>query len=217
MLHEQITFPQSKSLLFLLGKSQRYWKIQHYIYFVKIEFETAILRALYMSFCQFDISVSCHVAFIIFQNCQRELLYNEDIGENYQLNLNYLKIWTNFEKKIEKKTKKYRKMIKNKMKRSNDSTTIEEILDIYDKYVDTYLVPVPLIVVPSDDPGFMVAVLPEPIKACAYYKCKKIKCVKNDVKMKICKGCKMIYYCSRKCQKRDWNSKHRTICSNLAV
>ena len=32
-------------------------------------------------------------------------------------------------------------------------------------------------------------------------------------KLKLCKGCGLVYYCSRKCQKIDWNKRnHRRIC-----
>ena len=52
-------------------------------------------------------------------------------------------------------------------------------------------------------------------KACSYFNCNKIKTKKNKIKMKICKGCKLTYYCSRKCQKRDWVLKHRKICQRI--
>ena len=33
-----------------------------------------------------------------------------------------------------------------------------------------------------------------------------------------CKGCKLVYYCSRRCQKIDWNGgKHKAICSIVTV
>ena len=35
-------------------------------------------------------------------------------------------------------------------------------------------------------------------------------------KLKICKGCNMARYCSKKCQKYDWvRNKHRLICRGL--
>eukprot|EP01084_Bolivina_argentea_P312346 540754_1 len=40
---------------------------------------------------------------------------------------------------------------------------------------------------------------------------------KADVKMYTCKGCYFVRYCSRNCQKKDWNKYHRTICKTLVV
>ena len=60
-------------------------------------------------------------------------------------------------------------------------------------------------------------VIGAPVKACTYNKCKKIQSFKNNIRMKMCKGCKLAYYCSRKCHKNDWNSKHRYECSRLSV
>ena len=54
-------------------------------------------------------------------------------------------------------------------------------------------------------------------KVCAYLNCNKLKTKKNKIKMKICKGCMLVYYCSRNCQKRDWKSKHRKQCQTLCL
>lgn len=43
------------------------------------------------------------------------------------------------------------------------------------------------------------------IKNCQYIKC-------NKKALKKCSRCKSSRYCSRKCQKKDWNTKHRFIC-----
>ena len=32
-----------------------------------------------------------------------------------------------------------------------------------------------------------------------------------------CKGCKVMKYCSRLCQKRDWKKRHRTQCIGVAL
>ena len=37
----------------------------------------------------------------------------------------------------------------------------------------------------------------------------------QPVKMKICKGCKLIYYCNKSCQKRDWKHRHKVFCQKL--
>lgn len=48
-------------------------------------------------------------------------------------------------------------------------------------------------------------------KFCANIKCDKEK---DDVS-KICKKCKMVYYCSKHCQKIDWKNKHKKQCKQL--
>ena len=50
------------------------------------------------------------------------------------------------------------------------------------------------------------------LKICGNKKCKKIQ----DLNLKICKKCKLIYYCSRYCQKIDWKYKHRKFCDELS-
>jgi radical SAM protein with 4Fe4S-binding SPASM domain len=35
-------------------------------------------------------------------------------------------------------------------------------------------------------------------------------------RLQVCENCKVVYYCSRKCQKEDWDQEHSEICSNLA-
>eukprot|EP01084_Bolivina_argentea_P254930 428690_1 len=49
---------------------------------------------------------------------------------------------------------------------------------------------------------------------CAYEKCNKEQ--GKDEKYKICKGCKMTYYCGKKCQKKSWNKRHRMDCKQLS-
>ena len=49
---------------------------------------------------------------------------------------------------------------------------------------------------------------------CTWIGCEK-KQKNEDIKFKVCGGCKMAYYCSKSCQKRAWNSKHRNICHKL--
>ena len=49
------------------------------------------------------------------------------------------------------------------------------------------------------------------LKMCGNEKCNKIQ----NANMKICKKCKLTYYCSRYCQKVDWKCKHRNCCDEL--
>ena len=52
-------------------------------------------------------------------------------------------------------------------------------------------------------------------KLCA--NCGVLKRRKNNVKLKICEGCRLVYYCSKSCQKYDWNKKHRIECPKLVI
>eukprot|EP01084_Bolivina_argentea_P063161 115363_1 len=40
-------------------------------------------------------------------------------------------------------------------------------------------------------------------------------CHKYGLHMKLCKGCKVIYFCSRRCQKLDWKRRHRLNCTAI--
>ena len=61
------------------------------------------------------------------------------------------------------------------------------------------------------------------IKRSKRMKLKSIECqwrgcnqrINGDTKFKKCKGCKMVRYCSRKCQKLDWKLNHKHICHLL--
>lgn len=57
------------------------------------------------------------------------------------------------------------------------------------------------------------------IKICANNKCSKFKILHHTkpFKMGICKGCKFVYYCSRRCQKYDWIHQHKQHCSKLRM
>ena len=48
-----------------------------------------------------------------------------------------------------------------------------------------------------------------------YIDCMNEKCKKKNVKLRLCKQCKMVYYCSRKCQKHHWKYLHKYQCKNM--
>merc|ERR1712129_191907 len=50
-------------------------------------------------------------------------------------------------------------------------------------------------------------------KECNNVQCKNRK-IATDNFFK-CSKCKMVYYCSRRCDKRDWNAYHRNNCQKL--
>eukprot|EP01084_Bolivina_argentea_P193996 332811_1 len=55
------------------------------------------------------------------------------------------------------------------------------------------------------------------IKSQMSHKCSWIECNKLQMAGKnICSGCKMVYYCSKRCQKKSWNKQHRYHCKKLS-
>ncbi|KAG5733616.1 hypothetical protein E4T56_gene4961, partial [Termitomyces sp. T112] len=48
---------------------------------------------------------------------------------------------------------------------------------------------------------------------CVYHQCKQEKAPEN---IRRCTGCKMAWYCSKDCQKRDWVN-HRNVCGKDAL
>eukprot|EP01084_Bolivina_argentea_P026929 50060_1 len=49
-------------------------------------------------------------------------------------------------------------------------------------------------------------------------KLKQVKCAncdENDVGLRCCSGCMAVFYCSKKCQKLDWNNIHRIKCTRV--
>eukprot|EP01083_Nonionella_stella_P208348 756165_1 len=57
------------------------------------------------------------------------------------------------------------------------------------------------------------------VKECQSIRCNKRKIMirnKKNATFYKCKGCFMVYYCSKKCQKYDWNTFHRFNCKRLS-
>lgn len=44
--------------------------------------------------------------------------------------------------------------------------------------------------------------------------CRVCQTTKPGESVKLCKGCKMVYYCSEQCQKKDWKS-HKIVCKQV--
>eukprot|EP01084_Bolivina_argentea_P259471 437811_1 len=61
------------------------------------------------------------------------------------------------------------------------------------------------------DPDVEARMKQKPI--CGFIRCTNSQ--NNNQKFKLCSGCKMTYYCSKSCQKRSWNIRHRTECNIL--
>ena len=177
-------------------------EFKHFIFFIDIQFHKALLHLQYISFWHSNAFIINKITFGLLYNCRRKL----------QVEHNDLVIWWNFQNKIKKEIKRYEQKIKKKH--------IKDFVEDYTLYVNEFLSPVRLrMVCGANIPKFLIAVVNDTIKVCSYYKCYNVKdkCVAKSIKMKICKGCKLQYYCSRKCQKHDWNVRHRYECTILNI
>jgi len=52
------------------------------------------------------------------------------------------------------------------------------------------------------------------LRQCAYFYCENIESKKGEFKK--CNACKVVYYCSKKCQKKHWNNGHKKQCNKLS-
>eukprot|EP01084_Bolivina_argentea_P053731 98597_1 len=50
--------------------------------------------------------------------------------------------------------------------------------------------------------------------SCGWVRCDLRQC--EEKQLKLCKGCKMSYYCSKSCQKKSWNTYHKKECNRLS-
>ncbi|KAF6753974.1 hypothetical protein DFP72DRAFT_1126794 [Ephemerocybe angulata] len=55
------------------------------------------------------------------------------------------------------------------------------------------------------------------VAVCSNFECKSKLTSNQLVHMKKCSGCSTVFYCSRECQKNDWNTFHRSECAPLRV
>merc|ERR1712129_332127 len=49
---------------------------------------------------------------------------------------------------------------------------------------------------------------------CGYHACNAKQCTDSEL-FKICSGCKLVYFCSKSCQKKAWKDGHRRVCRKL--
>merc|ERR1712062_399432 len=50
-----------------------------------------------------------------------------------------------------------------------------------------------------------------PVEKCSYYLCEKVE--ESPGQFKSCARCRLVHYCSKKCQKKDWKISHKKFCN----
>ena len=203
LLHEHLMNPKFASLAWLITETQQYWTMDHILFLHKINFHKALCSAIKKAhlknnerqICAIAISIT-HNYYVITHRVKGDEIWYDEFKYSMDGTLYDARARTLF--------------LKSKSP-ARQHVSHRLLLYRYERFVDNYrsylygdfasakLMPLRIII----------------FKACAYYNCKKLKTNLNKIRMKICKGCKLTYYCSRKCQKRDWVAKHRYQCYRL--
>ena len=215
--HNKVHYKKYSSLLYLIGRSQSFWEMEHFLFVIENKWETILFKANYAGF---SIKLSLYrpkfseVTYILLHNIKRTLMFSDKSTKKskqmwmlFQINLNY---------EADKITKK----CKNNIKEENNDNNIHVnklILMSWQKFIQDQIRLVPMMLESINPPRAIKMFMGPKNKTCTYYKCNTLKLYGCNIKMKVCKGCKLTYYCSRKCYKRDWNSKHRYECSQLSA
>ena len=196
LLHKHIMNPKCLSLAVLLSQTQIYWTIEHIRYLNEIEFYKAMCIGIKKSYFKND--------FINVHNIVCSITYNYYVIVNNQQETQFW--YTIFKRFMDQTLFRQKPQLTKKHKPSTKwLVSCCEYISFINKYKN--------IVFDTEDNKIKSSY--KKYKVCAYLKCSKLKTKKNKIKMKICKGCMLVYYCSRKCQKHDWNLKHRTLCQKL--
>ena len=201
--HKHVMNIKFLSLITLITKTQKYWNSDHLRYFHKIELYKALCIGIKTQYYQNN-KYKTHPQY------QMENII-------YSITLNYYKVCYR-----SKETEIWYKRFKNIM----DTTLISQQQQLriqkyrqmsiqsgysYISFVNKYR----RIICGHQDVAPILYYHRH--KVCAHFNCSKIKTKKNKIKMKICKGCLLVYYCSKKCQKRDWKLRHREQCERLCL
>jgi len=230
-----IMSPKHLELVKIFTNTFCYWTYEHICYLKEIHFLNALSTAMINGYfhkwkrteklrviVDFIIKI-----FYIFDNYlykynerkQKYITFNKTIDENtyYQMNgprlgkINYLQCDEKYNKlKIFKKPQAYHNYIlqMDTHMRNIDQFRKNQCKSFVNTYYDNQL--------QFSDEFVKLSMIN--MKICANAKCKKYTS-NNDkfFKFKICKNCKIVHYCNRKCQKYDWKFNHKNICNSLMV
>ena len=203
LLHEHVISPRFASLAWLITQTIEYWTMDHILFLHEIKFHKALCSAIKKAHLknkemQIKAIALCltHNYFVITHRVKGDEIWFDEFKYLMDSTLYDARARTLFLKS------KY-------PSRQRSSHRFE--LYRYERFVDDYR----SYLYKDFEPATLMPLRFIIFKACAHYNCKKLKTSSNKIRMKICKGCKLTYYCSRKCQKRDWVAKHRNQCHRL--
>ena len=211
--HNKVYHIKYSSLLHLIAKSQPFWQIKHFLFIIKNRWEIVLCKAMYTGFTKkfkaYQPKFS-EIIYILLQNTKRSFVIINTSTKKLK------KIWINFQARLNHEANKITKRVEKHIKKKNEC--IDKLIWIsWKRYVTNKLRIVPIMLDTMDPPKTKKMFMGRKVKICTYYKCNTLKVYGCHIKMKRCKGCKLTYYCSRECYKRDWNSKHRYECSKLSA
>ena len=211
--HNKVNHSKYSEILYLIGKSQPFWEIEHYLFVIKDRWESILCQANYAGFSkQYSLYNPrfADVTYVLLQNIKRRLVVIRKATNISE------RIWMLFQARLNYEADKIMKRCENYIK-MEDKCVDKLIWISWNRFVNDKIRVVPIMLNTMNPPQSVKMFMGKKVKICTYYKCDTLKIYGCNIKMKICKGCKLTYYCSKRCYKRDWNSKHRYECSKLSV
>ena len=183
-----------------LANTSSYWRYNHLVYLSKIGFLKTLSTALINGY--FNVKKNSPLLRSIITHFIKLYLLMA-FCDDWKYDISYTYNYANKFKYYVQKDLKRLKSSRNKQAYRNYNEQVEihfgDICKFHrDINVEEFDIKLPFI----DNINY------EEMNVCANRKCKMKK--SNDLKM--CKQCKVVYYCSRKCQKYDWKHLHRTHC-----